>query len=117
MMHQEARWRSGPTHERYAELIKAPEKVQKISDCTAVACGAEFTMWLCDGKLWSAGGSQYGQLGHGTDHEYNAKDCKPHSLALPVLHNPAHSSAIQDIQASCKQIKPMWSTHCHHRAL
>ena len=59
-----------------AELIKSPVEVQKISDCTAVACGAEFTMWLCDGKLWSAGGSQYGQLGHGTDHEYNAKDCK-----------------------------------------
>ena len=51
-------------------------EVQKISDCTAVACGAEFSMWLCEGKLWSAGGSQYGQLGHGTDHEYNAKDCK-----------------------------------------
>jgi alpha-tubulin suppressor-like RCC1 family protein len=60
-----------------AELITAPARVQKISDCTAVACGAEFTMWLCDGKLWSAGGSQYGQLGHGTDHEYNAKDCEP----------------------------------------
>ena len=51
-------------------------EVQKISDCTAVACGAEFSIWLCEGKLWSAGGSQYGQLGHGTDHEYNAKDCK-----------------------------------------
>ncbi len=51
-------------------------EVQKISGCTAVACGAEFSMWLCNGKMWSAGGSQYGQLGHGTDHEYNAKDCK-----------------------------------------
>lgn len=50
--------------------------MQKIADCTAVACGAEFTMWVCEGKVWSAGGSQYGQLGHGTDHEYNAKDCE-----------------------------------------
>lgn len=59
-----------------AELLTAPGKVGKISDCTSVACGAEFTMWLCDGKLWSAGSPQYGQLGHGTDHEYNAKDCE-----------------------------------------
>ena len=62
-----------------AELLTKPEKVGKISDCTSVACGAEFTMWLSDGKLWSAGSPQYGQLGHGTDHEYNAKDCE-HSL-------------------------------------
>ncbi len=50
-------------HHCCAELITAPVQVQKISGCTAVACGAEFTMWLCDGKVWSAGGSQYGQLG------------------------------------------------------
>ena len=60
-------------------------EVQKISDCTAVACGAEFSMWLCKGKLWSAGGSQYGQLGHGTDHEYNAKDCKPFLLGSAAV--------------------------------
>lgn len=70
-----------------AELLKAPVEVQKISDCTAVACGAEFSIWLCDGKMWSAGGSQYGQLGHGTDHEYNAKDCK--SLRASLLGSPA----------------------------
>ena len=53
----------------------------------AVACGAEFSIWLCDGKMWSAGGSQYGQLGHGTDHEYNAKDCEP--LRASLLGSPA----------------------------
>ena len=26
-----------------------------VSDCTAAACGAEFTMWICKGKLFSAG--------------------------------------------------------------
>ena len=40
-------------------------------------------MWLCHGKVFSAGLPQYGQLGHNTDHEYNAKDCKlPVSSAL-----------------------------------
>ena len=45
-----------------------------VSDCTAAACGAEFTMWICKGKLFSAGMPQYGQLGHGTDGEYNKAD-------------------------------------------
>ena len=57
-----------------AELLLSPVKAL-VSGCTMVACGAEFTMWLCEGKLFSAGNPQYGQLGHGTDHEYNAKDC------------------------------------------
>ncbi len=65
-----------------AELLQSPVKAL-VSGCTAVACGAEFTMWLCEGKLYSAGCPQYGQLGHGTDHEYNAKDCaSPHALLL-----------------------------------
>lgn len=55
------------------ELLKSPVKAL-VSECTSVACGAEFTLWLCEGKLYSAGSPQYGQLGHGTDHEYNAKD-------------------------------------------
>lgn len=45
-----------------------------MSKCRGVGCGGEFTMWLCDGKLWSAGLPQYGQLGHGTDNQYNAAD-------------------------------------------
>ena len=43
-------------------------------DVSAVAAGAEFTIWLCDGALMSAGNPQYGQLGHGSDHEYNQKE-------------------------------------------
>ena len=42
-----------------------------------VACGNDFTLWLCKQRIWSAGNPQYGQLGHGTDHEYNAKDSAP----------------------------------------
>jgi hypothetical protein len=31
-------------------------------------------MWITDGQLYSAGCPQYGQLGHGSTHEYNTKD-------------------------------------------
>ena len=31
-------------------------------------------MWIKDGQLYSAGSPQYGQLGHGSTHEYNTKD-------------------------------------------
>ena len=57
------------------ELIQSPA-LASVSDCDDVSCGNEFTMWLCHGKVFSAGLPQYGQLGHNTDHEYNAKDCK-----------------------------------------
>jgi alpha-tubulin suppressor-like RCC1 family protein len=43
-----------------------------VSKCSKVACGVDYSMWLCGGKLWSAGCPQYGQLGHDTDHSYNA---------------------------------------------
>lgn len=62
-----------------AELIQSPA-LASVSDCSDVSCGNEFTMWLCHGKVFSAGLPQYGQLGHNTDHEYNAKDCK-----LPIF--------------------------------
>ena len=59
------------------ELLLAPVKAL-VEGCKGVACGAEFTMWLtAAGQLLSAGCPQHGQLGHGTDHEYNAKDCAP----------------------------------------
>ena len=55
------------------DLLLEPVKC-RVSGCSKVACGAEFTMWLCDGSLYSAGLPQYGQLGHGTDNIYNAAD-------------------------------------------
>lgn len=58
-----------------AELIKSPVAA-KIKDCSQVSCGVDFTVWLCKGQLYSAGNPQHGQLGHGTDHEYNAKECE-----------------------------------------
>jgi alpha-tubulin suppressor-like RCC1 family protein len=60
--------------------IKGGEDVQLtpqpslVSRASGVACGAEFTVWIAGGKLWSAGLPQYGQLGHGSDHEYNVSD-------------------------------------------
>ncbi|KAK9053833.1 hypothetical protein SSX86_024908 [Deinandra increscens subsp. villosa] len=48
-----------------------------ISDVTNVACGADFTVWLTSvegASILTAGLPQYGQLGHGSDNEYNTKD-------------------------------------------
>ncbi|TYI83208.1 hypothetical protein E1A91_D05G276200v1 [Gossypium mustelinum] len=48
-----------------------------VSQVTNTACGAEFTVWLSStegASILTAGLPQYGQLGHGTDNEYNAKD-------------------------------------------
>jgi hypothetical protein len=39
-----------------------------------VSCGVDFTIWIANGKAMGAGSPQYGQLGDGTDHAYNAKD-------------------------------------------
>ncbi len=75
-----------------SELLREPKKAKEIQNCTDVACGAEFTMWLCDGRLYSAGLPQYGQLGHGTDHEYNAKDCESCSTVCAVPHLPEMDS-------------------------
>lgn len=55
------------------ELQLSPVKAL-IEDATAVSCGLDFTAWLCDGKVYCAGNPQYGQLGDGSDHMYNAKD-------------------------------------------
>lgn len=55
------------------DILLTPER-SIISDATAVSCGAEFTMWICSGKLWAAGLPQYGQLGDGFDHQYNTSD-------------------------------------------
>ncbi|KAG6776548.1 hypothetical protein POTOM_020066 [Populus tomentosa] len=50
-----------------------------VSDVKTTACGADFTVLLTDLDnvllvSRSAGLPQYGQLGHGTDKEYNTKD-------------------------------------------
>ncbi|PPD75840.1 hypothetical protein GOBAR_DD27227 [Gossypium barbadense] len=48
-----------------------------VSQVTHTACGADFTVWLSSvegSSILTAGLPQYGQLGHGTDNEYNSKD-------------------------------------------
>ncbi|KAI7728385.1 hypothetical protein M8C21_009462 [Ambrosia artemisiifolia] len=48
-----------------------------VTEVTNVACGADFTVWLTSvegASILTAGLPQYGQLGHGTDNEYNTKD-------------------------------------------
>ncbi|KAG0624075.1 hypothetical protein M758_3G222100 [Ceratodon purpureus] len=58
------------------EFEKSPVKCL-VTDATHVSCGAEFTVWLTSAagsSIVSAGLPQYGQLGHGTDNEYNSKE-------------------------------------------
>ncbi|KAK3004394.1 hypothetical protein RJ639_019231 [Escallonia herrerae] len=48
-----------------------------VSEVTNAVCGADFTVWLTTvegASILTAGLPQYGQLGHGTDNEYNTKD-------------------------------------------
>ena len=47
-----------------------------VTKCSNAVCGSDFTVWLCDGKLFAAGCPQYGVLGDGSNHEYNANDSK-----------------------------------------
>ncbi|KAL9267089.1 RCC2-like protein [Drosera capensis] len=59
-----------------SEIETLPIRCQ-VSDVTRVACGAEFTVWLSSvegASILTAGLPQYGQLGHGTNNEYNTKD-------------------------------------------
>eukprot|EP00897_Mesotaenium_endlicherianum_P001866 jgi/Mesen1/1707/ME000138S00570 len=58
------------------EVERKPAKAL-LTNATLVACGAEFTLWLSStpgASILSAGLPQYGQLGHGTNQEYNAKE-------------------------------------------
>ncbi|KAI4366330.1 hypothetical protein MLD38_022217 [Melastoma candidum] len=48
-----------------------------VTEVKTTACGADFTVWLTSAEgasIWTAGLPQYGQLGHGSDNEYNTKD-------------------------------------------
>lgn len=67
-----------------------------VSEVHTVACGGEFTVWLTStagSSILTAGLPQYGQLGHGTDNEYNTKDSsvklayepQPRPKAIAVL--------------------------------
>lgn len=57
------------------DIQAAPVKCA-VEAATDAACGADYTLWLVgeQGRVWAAGNPQYGQLGDGSDHMYNAKD-------------------------------------------
>ncbi|KAM1329701.1 hypothetical protein ACFX2H_042085 [Malus domestica] len=58
------------------EVEASPVRCQ-VSEVKSVACGGDFTVWLSSvegASILTAGLPQYGQLGHGTDNEYNTKD-------------------------------------------
>ncbi|KAJ8772550.1 hypothetical protein K2173_027727 [Erythroxylum novogranatense] len=58
------------------EIESSPVRCH-LSDVKTTACGADFTVWLTSvegASILTAGLPQYGQLGHGTDNEYNTKD-------------------------------------------
>lgn len=58
------------------EIESSPIRCQ-VSEVKTTACGADFTVWLSSvegASILTAGLPQYGQLGHGTDNEYNTKD-------------------------------------------
>ena len=99
-----------------AELIQSPV-LASVSNCDDVSCGVEFTMWLCDGKVFSAGLPQYGQLGHNTDHEYNAKDCKHPLTCRPQWHMPVMlqilCSDLHLVRASYVMHHVHMKGHCH----
>ncbi|KAG8377892.1 hypothetical protein BUALT_Bualt08G0080800 [Buddleja alternifolia] len=48
-----------------------------VSEVKTAVCGGDFTVWLTStegSSILTAGLPQYGQLGHGSDNEYNTKD-------------------------------------------
>lgn len=76
------------------DMQLAPVKAH-VSNALAVACGAEFTMWICHGQLFAAGLGQYGQLGDGDDHQYNASDSSVKMVFDPVA-TPKAITALAD---------------------
>eukprot|EP00878_Enallax_costatus_P035305 GHUV01039327.1.p1 GENE.GHUV01039327.1~~GHUV01039327.1.p1 ORF type:complete len:342 (+),score=105.15 GHUV01039327.1:364-1389(+) len=61
-----------------------------VSDVRVVSCGADFSVWLTHkGEAFTAGNPQYGQLGHGTDHMYNAKD-----TSIKIMYDPQPTPAV-----------------------
>eukprot|EP00798_Chlamydomonas_sp_ICE-L_P030066 gene30066-35035_t len=71
--------KKGPTQvvkgaPKFEDMQLSPVKASLPVGVTATACGADFTLWIAGGKLYAAGNPQYGQIGDGSDHQYNAKD-------------------------------------------
>lgn len=55
-----------------------------VANGASVSCGGEFTAVLTrDGEVFTYGLPQYGQLGHGTDHEYNTS-----ASSIKIVYEP-----------------------------
>ena len=67
------------------EIHSEPIKNQVV-DCSSVTCGVEFTLWLTGSGVLSAGSPEFGQLGHGTDNQYNSSES---SLKMYFQPQPA----------------------------
>ena len=65
-------------------------------------------MWIKDGQLYSAGSPQYGQLGHGSTHEYNTKDSSVKMAFEPQpTPNPIQAFAGKKVtKARAEAIRP-----------
>ncbi|THU64087.1 hypothetical protein C4D60_Mb01t22760 [Musa balbisiana] len=64
-------------HGQLGSEIEPSPVICLVSQATNVVCGADFTVWLTSvegSSILTAGLPQYGQLGHGTNNEYNSKD-------------------------------------------
>jgi hypothetical protein len=62
----------GPSFKKKQETLPTPTLVPGISGAVRAACGADFCMVITSaGHLYSFGWSEFGQLGHGTDGQYN----------------------------------------------
>lgn len=71
------------------DLQLAPVKA-RVEGVASVSCGADFTVWLSrKGEVWAAGNPQYGQLGDGSDHVYNAKDS-----SIKLVYEPQESPKV-----------------------
>ncbi|GKB27917.1 protein RCC2 [Tanacetum coccineum] len=79
-----------------------------ITDVKDVACGTDFTVWLTSlegASIQTAGHPQYGQLGHGTDNEYNAKESSVR-LAYEAQPRPTAIASLSDetiLKVACGQ--------------
>ncbi|KAF8406526.1 hypothetical protein HHK36_008614 [Tetracentron sinense] len=66
-----------------------------VSEVRNAVCGADFTVWLSSvegSSILTAGLPQYGQLGHGTDNEYNTKESSVKLAYEPQFRPRAISS-------------------------
>ncbi|MCL7037136.1 hypothetical protein MKW94_025705 [Papaver nudicaule] len=79
------------------EFEQSPVPSQ-VSEVTNVVCGGDFTVWLSSvegSSILTAGLPQWGQLGHGTDNEYNTKDSSV-KLAYEAQPRPKEIAAFAE---------------------